>query len=247
MTHRLRFNPYLHTSQTYRMMVEALSAPREVLPTFNCLPVSDDEPPPHFRPCRDEIEEAKRIIQKTAGKESFEPLLLLNPNCSDLLPLRRWPAERYVQLALRLLDRYPDVHIAMTGSPPEEPAVGALVERVGSSRCFSLAGKTTLRQLLVVYGLAEILVTSDSGPAHFASLTDIDVVTLFGPETPRLFASPSERNHVIWEGIVCSPCVSALNNRTSPCRNNVCLQRIEVDKVFEKVCRIYDAKVGGTT
>ena len=37
--------------------------------------------------------------------------------------------------------------------------------------------------------------------------------------------------------------VNAYNNRTSPCRNNVCLQRIDVDRVFGKVCEILARRV----
>jgi hypothetical protein len=68
------------------------------------------------------------------------------------------------------------------------------------------------------------------------------VVTLFGPENPRLFAARTARNHVFWAGIACSPCVSALNGRTSTCKDNVCMQRIDVNRVFEEVCRIYEAR-----
>ena len=78
----------------------------------------------------------------------------------------------------------------MTGGPNEGEAVAKIVEQVGSDRCFNLAGRTTLRQLLVIYELAEVLVTNDSGPAHFAALTPIDVVTLFGPENPAAFCCP---------------------------------------------------------
>jgi len=62
---------------------------------------------------------------------------------------------------------------------------------IGSDRVIPLAGKTTLRQVLALYTRSEILVTNDSGPAHFASMTPIHVVTLFGPETPALFAARS--------------------------------------------------------
>ena len=37
---------------------------------------------------------------------------------------------------------------------------------------------------MVLYGLADVMVTNDSGPAHFASLTTIHTVTLFGPDFP---------------------------------------------------------------
>jgi len=108
-----------------------------------------------------------------------------------------------------------------------------LVTRIDSPRCFNLAGRTTLRQLLIVYGLAEVMVTNDSGPAHFATLTPIDVITLFGPEHPALFGARSPRNHVLFANLACSPCVSAQNNRTTPCRDNRCLQAIEVETVYD--------------
>lgn len=244
MTHRLRYNPYLHTSQTFRMMVETLALAPEQLPTLDIKPAAADDPPPRFEPHRSEVDEIRALLQQAAGTERFQPLILLNPNSSDILPLRRWPAERYVELARRLLDRYPDLHVAMMGAPSEAATVAMLVEEVGLDRCFNLAGRTTLRQLLVIYGLAEVLVTNDSGPAHFAALTPIDVVTLFGPENPKLFASLTPRSHVFWQGIPCSPCVSAFNQRTSPCRNNVCMQRIDVDRVFNELCRLYEARVG---
>jgi ADP-heptose:LPS heptosyltransferase len=61
-----------------------------------------------------------------------------------------------------------------------------------------------LRQVLVLYTRSEILVTNDSGPAHFASMTPIHVVTLFGPETPALFAARSPNATALWAGIACS-------------------------------------------
>ena len=81
----------------------------------------------------------------------------------------------------------PELTIGFTGARDEARAIDALVRKVDDARCISLAGQTTLRQLLVLYGLAEVLVTNDSGPAHFASLTTIHTVTLFGPETPCAF------------------------------------------------------------
>jgi ADP-heptose:LPS heptosyltransferase len=147
-----------------------------------------------------------------------------------------------VELARRLLARYGDVAVAFTGATSEQEAVEALTAAVGSRRCISLAGKTTLRELLVLYGLAEVLVTNDSGPAHFATLTSIDVLVLFGPETPRLFAATSPRTHPLWAGLACSPCINAFNNRHSSCRDNVCMQRITVNQVFDEVCRIYERR-----
>jgi ADP-heptose:LPS heptosyltransferase len=197
---------------------------------------------PRFRPSPSEVSEIEVLLQRENPGIGSAPLILLNPNASDLLPLRRWPALRYGELARRLLDRYPELFIGFTGAPGEAGPNYRLAKEVGSSRVLPLAGKTTLRQLLVLYMRSEILVTNDSGPAHFASLTPIHVVTLFGPETPALFAARSQSTTALWAGIACSPCVNAYNNRQSVCRNNLCMQAISVDDVFEKVIRIYDSR-----
>jgi len=168
---------------------------------------------------------------------------LLNANSGDLLPLRRWDPDNYVELARRLLKRYPEAAVVFTGAPAEQEEAEWLAHRVRSSRCVSVGGKTTLRELLVLYCVAEIMVTNDSGPAHYASMAPIDVVTLFGPESPAVFGSLSPRSHILWAGVSCSPCVNAFNQRATMCRNNVCMRRISVDEVFDTVCREYDRRV----
>ena len=240
MTHRLLYNPHLHTSQMFETMVEALTRDPAVLPTFDFKP-SAYQPLPRFRSSPSEVAEINALLQRENPGIGSAPLILLNPNASDLLPLRRWPPLRYVELAGRLLERYPELFIGFTGAPGEATPNKQLADEMGSSRVISLAGKTTLRQLLVLYTRSEILVTNDSGPAHFASMTPIHVVALFGPETPALFAARSSNATALWAGIACSPCVNAFNNRQSVCRNNVCMQAITVDDVFKEVTRIYDS------
>lgn len=245
MSHRLRYNPYLHTADTFRLLVEALEMPAGSLLPLAKTPAAAApyaNLPPLIAPTDAELIDVSSVIQSALTVGKCSSLILLNPNCSDILPLRRWPEQHYGELARQLIARYPHVHVAVTGAAAERAAAEAFVRQVGSSRCFSLAGRTTLRQLLVLYCMAEILVTNDSGPAHFATLTPIDVVTLFGPETPQLFAARTPRNHVFWRGLACSPCVSALNQRMSSCRDNVCMQQISVAEVFAKVCEIYDRR-----
>jgi ADP-heptose:LPS heptosyltransferase len=238
MTHRLLYNPHLHTSEIFLALTEATLRDPTILPTFDFIPSSNETELPQFSPAPKEIEEVKEMLRRETG--SVPPLILLNPNASDLLPLRRWPTERYLELAKKLLEKYPEVFVGFTGAPEEAAKGLELVQRVGSRRCVSFAGKTTLRQLLILYTLSKVLVTNDSGPAHFATLTPVRVVTLFGPETPALFAARTSRNRVLWAGIACSPCVNAYNNRQSSCRNNLCMQGILVDQVFAETCRAYE-------
>jgi ADP-heptose:LPS heptosyltransferase len=242
MTHRLSYNPYLHTSQIFLLMVVALEQP---VPRSGKLsvPVPEIEQwVPDFEPAAGEQDEIRSLLQQETGSESDPPVVLLNPNASDLLPLRKWPVDRYVSLARRLLDAFPEIYIGLTGAPDEAGPIEAMVQEIGSPRCFSLAGKTTLRQLLVLYTLSELLITNDSGPAHFAAMTQIHTLTLFGPETPALFGARTPRAITIWQALACSPCVNAYNNRQSSCTNNVCMQKITVDRVFDEASKVYLAR-----
>ncbi len=241
MTHRLLYNPHLHTSQMFDAMVDALTRDVRALPTFDFTP-----PPrqtfPKFSPRAGESAEVADLLKRENPRLGSAPLVLLNPNASDLLPLRRWPPTRYVELARRLLASYPQIYIGFTGGRHEAAAVNRLAQQVASDRVIPLAGKTTLRQLLVLCSQSEILVTNDSGPAHFASMTRCHVITLFGPETPALFAAKTPNASVLWAGIACSPCVNAYNSRQSTCRNNLCMQAITVDQVFDAVSRALDSR-----
>jgi ADP-heptose:LPS heptosyltransferase len=198
-THRLLYNPHMHTTSMFQVLVESLECDPNNLPTINLNPPSAENTHAHFVPREGEIEPVKGVLPFKNGK--CPPIILLNPNASDLVPLRQWPGERYVELANRLLAQFPEIHICMTGGPREVAQIERLTQMVNSPRCTCLAGKTSLRQLMVLYALCEILVTNDSGPAHFASLTPINVITLFGPETPALFAARTPRNLAIWAGM----------------------------------------------
>ena len=242
MTHRVRYNPHMHTTQTFASLVSALDVSPERFPTFDLHPDSTDDPLPFFAAEPAEIREMEERLARFTGLAVTPPIILMNANASDLIPLRRWSSESYIEVAQRLLARFPEIHVAFTGAKNEAEKARDIVARVGSPRCFSLAGETTLRQLLVLYGLADVLVTNDSGPAHFAALTPIHTVTLFGPETPLLFAALTPRNTPLWAGIACSPCVSALNNRQSACHDNVCMQRITPEQTFQAVCKSYQER-----
>jgi len=239
MTHRLLYNPYIHTSQNFQLMVEALEQAPDRLPTFGGKIPAEDAVSPQFVASPDVEQEVQAIIRRASGQPGKPSLILLNPNASDLLPLRKWPTDRYVDLARRLLERFNDVCVGMTGAPDEADSIARVAAQVGSPRCFSFAGKTTLAQLLVLYTLAEVLITNDSGPAHFASMTPITVITLFGPETPLLFRALTPRAIPIYMQLPCSPCVNAYNNRQSPCRDNICMKSITVDHVFTVACQAY--------
>lgn len=237
MTHRVQYNPHMHVSLQYSVLVEAAHRDPAETPMLK-VPLAQlaRQGEAHgtsfrFAPTETELQAVRRQLPAPPAG----PVVLINPNASDLLPLRKWDGARFVELSRRILAAHPNATVVVTGAPSEGPAAAKLCAEIASPRAISLAGKTTLRELLTLYSLADILVTNDSGPAHFASLTPIHTVVLFGPETPRLFGSLSPATTMIWKELACSPCVSVFNHRLSPCRNNVCMQEIAVADVYSAV------------
>lgn len=249
MTHRVQYLPHLHISLQYSVLVEAaFHDPNEVpmlkLSPFTKAtgdqPLADTAPPPQFVPPPAELQRMRERI----GAADASPIVVLNPNASDLLPLRKWQTSRFVALAQRIHAAYPNALIVITGAPSERAAAEAVCRDINAARTVSVAGQTTLPELLALYTIADVLVTNDSGPGHFASLTPVHAIVMFGPETPRLFGPLAPSTTVIWKQLACSPCVSVFNHRLSPCRNNVCMQLITVDEVFEAVASAIRLKAG---
>jgi ADP-heptose:LPS heptosyltransferase len=235
MTHRVLYNPFVHTARAYSLLVDALDADPGDAPLVKVPVGGPSRPAPPFAPQAGEIERMQSLLDEVAGRPVKRPIVLLNPNCGDLLPLRRWPTERFVELGHRLLADSDTVTLVITGAPSERVAAEAVCCALDSPRAISLAGRTTLREVLVLYELADLLVTNDSGPGHFASLTSIDSIVMFGPAAPSQFGPIGGRGETIWAGLACSPCANVYNHRFSTCTNNVCMQAITVDEVYSRV------------
>ena len=109
-----------------------------------------------------------------------------------------------------------------------------LKKQVAHERCVNFAGKQKLEELPALYQMAELMLTNDSGPGHFSSVTDLRIFVLFGPETPLLYGSLGNSTP-IYAGLACSPCVSAANHRKTPCNDNVCLQVIKPETVLSQL------------
>jgi ADP-heptose:LPS heptosyltransferase len=82
-----------------------------------------------------------------------------------------------------------------------------------------------------------MMLTNDSGPAHFASVTPLKVFVLFGPETPNLYLPIGGNAEPFYLGLPCSPCVSASNHRKTSCITRPCITGIEAAVVTERVER----------
>jgi ADP-heptose:LPS heptosyltransferase len=246
MTHRLIQNPFLHVARAYRLLVDAIDADPRDVPLIK-VPGNAPEPTlPVFAPSDAECARVSAIVAEIAGAQPEGPIVLLNPNAGDLMPLRKWPADRFVELGRRLLSARPDVTVLVTGNMAERDAAEGLCRRIESPAAHSIAGRLTLREMMVLYTLADVLVTNDSGPGHFSSLAPIHSIVMFGPGSPEQYGPIGQQSEVLTAAFACSPCLHALNHRISPCTDNRCMQAISVETVLVAVLARLPAPIVAT-
>jgi ADP-heptose:LPS heptosyltransferase len=105
----------------------------------------------------------RRLIAAERPAAAGKRLIAINPNASKLIAIRKWPLDRYAQLVARLLDDE-SVACVITGLPSEREDAQYILDRVRSDRLVDLTGKTSLRELIDLFNLVDVLVTNDSGP-----------------------------------------------------------------------------------
>ncbi|MEH6470946.1 MAG: glycosyltransferase family 9 protein [Halopseudomonas sp.] len=226
------YNAHLHMAHNYQTLVEGLSEadrPYVKSPVQAALP----------QPSRFEYDPAcqRGLDESLAACLAVEPQLLLsqsivlvNVGASDLIPQRNWPTASQVSLCRMLLAHDPQLRVVLCGSEQEQAVARRIEQLVDDHRCRSMAGQLQVAELPYLYRRAALMVTPDSGPAHFAAVTSMPVLVLFGPETPSLYR-PLGNNRVLRAGLSCSPCVSAANHRLTLCRDNQCMALITPEQV----------------
>lgn len=237
LTHKVAYNPYLHIAKNFIALINALAAEKAELP-YSKTVIGDTEIKLTTVTFSAEAKATMlaRIVREfpEAGEPDKSGIVIINPNSSELLPQRRWAAENFAVLIGMILAAAPETLVLLTGAPGEREGSEQLVKTVSNPRCLNFTGYLHLEELPLLYSVADLMVTNDSGPGHFSAVTGMPTIVLFGPETPALYGSLGNFLPV-YAGLACSPCVSATNHRKTPCQDNVCLQVITPEMVFSKV------------
>lgn len=212
--YRTQFNQYIHTQQVYDLIYSSLTKGELT-----------------------KIRVPSLVYPPTSYSKNISNIIVISPNSSSLLVQRNWPIKKWNELIKKLLNES-DSTILLVGGNTDVKQSKKIVEGIYSPRLINLAGKTTIPELMNYISQAKVFVSSDSGPAHLATLTKTPIVVLFGPETPSRFSPVGKRVSVLYRSLACSPCVSPENQLRSPCKNNRCMKKIMVDEVLHEIRRV---------
>ncbi|WP_238439415.1 glycosyltransferase family 9 protein [Microbacterium sp. JZ31] len=107
-----------------------------------------------------------------------EPLIVIHPGATD--PRRRWPAERFEEIAVRCAAE--GMRIVLVGAGDDAPlaeGIARRVSRVAGDAVVSLAGRIGLGELAGVLAIADVMVGNDSGPRHLAQAVGTRTASIF--------------------------------------------------------------------
>lgn len=120
------------------------------------------------------------------------------------LASRRWPAERFAEVADQLaLDGF---HVVLTGTLQEASLVRRVMHAMRAP-AIDLSGRTSLGGLAAVVARARLVVCNDTGLSHVAAATGTPSVVIASGSDPARWA-PLDRNlhTVLWHEVPCRPC-----------------------------------------
>jgi ADP-heptose:LPS heptosyltransferase len=229
------YNPYQHISQQFVTLAEAIESTTVPKAKRLVTPEPRELPSLHFGP--QELRETRRRLHAYAPEAAGKRLVLLHPG-GGLLPIRAWPLEHYCRLSRQLLGE--GCAVGIIGMGADKGLAEKIQSHCHSPACVDLTGYTkSVRELLLLFHCAALLVTNDGGPGQFSALTPIPTIVFFGPETPTLYGRSDANTVIFYSPLSCSPCVTAYNHRKSPCDgDNVCLKRIDPDEVFAQAMEL---------
>lgn len=152
------------------------------------------------------------------------PLFGIHPG-SSFGPSKLWYPERFSELADRLHRRHGGRTVVFCG-PPEHELARAIAAGASSPVFAAAEDPIGLDVLKAVIRRLTLLISTDTGPRHFAAPFDVPCVALMGSTDPRFTNTNLARSLVVRTEVACSPCqlkVCPIDHR--------CMTRLSVDQV----------------
>ena len=149
-------------------------------------------------------------------------------------PAKAWPEEHFAALARRLATES-GVGVLVLCGPGERGAARGIVAKADHPGVVSLADQPlSLGLSKACVRRSSLLVTTDSGPRHFAPAFGVPVLTLFGPTHIAWTRTYHPLSFHILNPVDCGPC----QRPVCPEGHHRCMRDLDPDSVFRAATRL---------
>jgi ADP-heptose:LPS heptosyltransferase len=152
----------------------------------------------------------------------IDRMVVVHPGAQ--LPSRRWPAERFAEVASHLGSE--GWQVVVTGSAGEAELCTRVMSTLGGE-AVNAAGKTSLGCLAALVAKARLVVCNDTGLSHVAAaMKTRSVVIASGSDTRRWAPLERDRHRALADYPPCRPCAFRDCPYGHPCALNISVKRV---------------------
>ena len=124
--------------------------------------------------------------RRTPGENRPKPYVVFVPGGSAHRPEKRWPVEKYAELARILYARGFDIVII---GGPQETELAHQIQRT-TPRARDLTGRTDFQKVALLGARAALAVGNDTGPLHLAAAAGAPTIVLFSQVSDPALSAP---------------------------------------------------------
>lgn len=151
-----------------------------------------------------------------------------------------WPLDHFVDLAKQIVQQL-ELPVVMLCGPAEQELAREFTKQANHPLVLSLAEeKISVGLSKAVVKHSRLMVTTDSGPRHFAAAFGVPVATLFGPTHIAWSETYFQDAVHLQHPVDCGPC----QKRICPLKHHRCMQELSASRVFEAVCQLLNPSSG---
>jgi lipopolysaccharide heptosyltransferase II len=170
----------------------------------------------------------KRAAKRGLGAREAGARRLVVLHVGSGMPAKRWPAERWQELSARLVFEH-GACVALVGGDEDRQAAAAVVGPYALEGVADFTGRLTVPELAAILSEADVVVGSDSAPAHLAAAVGTPVVALFSGTNQQAQWRPwGPEVRVVHRPTACWPC----HRRECPLAGHPCMRGITVEEVL---------------
>jgi heptosyltransferase-2 len=172
-------------------------------------------------------EHAAEAVWRAGGLHDAERVVVLNPGAAYGMA-KCWPTEHFAALA-RKMACWPGTRVLVLCGPSERTLARTIVERADHPGVHSLADfPVSIGLSKACVRRCDLMITTDSGPRHFAAAFDVPVVTLFGPTHIEWSETYFDKSLHLQKQVPCGPC----QLRECPLDHR-CMRELEPEQVLQ--------------
>lgn len=223
-TKAVKYEDRQHMALTYAKIAQAAG-------------ISVDDMAPVRLPLSEKEEMVVGNFLSSGGVGRGDLLFGMHPGSGDNFPERRWPKECFARLADLLAERF-KARIVLTGGRSEAGLVRE-VANLMKAPAIEASGVFSALELSALVGRCDLFFSNDTSLIHITTAMGTPAIGFYGPNTPLLYGPRGDHDLVFYRALLCSPCMTNFNAKSSNCKDPACIRDISPDEVYRQVMNKY--------